>query len=144
MQVVIDTSVVHLARSAGDELSLLQRVMQQNHTLAVDLGKHIIREYYQHVDFTFNSPVGPWFAVMLGRMEWMSGQLSDQQVDALEAAGFHDNDDHPFIGVATRTDSGILLHSDSDYDVTPAVENALRVLGVRPYRAAQALAASIL
>lgn len=117
--------------------------MQQSHTLAVDYDKHIIGEYYQHVDFTFNSPVGAWFVVMLQRMEWMSGRLSDEQVNALEAAGFHDNDDHPFIGVSTRTDSGLLLHSDSDYDVTPAVENALLVLGVRPYRAAQALADSV-
>ena len=143
MQVVIDTSVVHLARSPSDELSLLQQVMQQRHTLAVDHEGHILKEYYRHVDFTVNSPVGEWFGVMLQHLEWMSGQLSDQQVDTLEAAGFRDNDDHPFIGVAIRTDSGLLLHSDSDYDVTPEVENALSVLGVRPYRAAQALADSV-
>ncbi len=102
---------------------------------------YILAEYRRHINF--NDVTGEWFKAVLQRMTWLSGSLDSRQLADLEAAG-GDSDDYPFIGVAMRTDSGLLLHYDRGYDRRVEVRRILAELGVRPYRAKEALAEAVL
>ena len=141
MQVVVDTSVVGRADTSLDDMQVLYQVMEGPHELAVDEGNHVLGEYYRHIDF--NGVAGEWFKVVSQRIVYFSGLLEPSQIADLDSAG-GDDDDYPFIGVATRTDSGVLLHYDRGYDESVGIRETLTTLGVRPYRARRALSESVL
>ena len=115
--------------------------MQDRHIVAVDADQLILREYRRNIDF--NSVVGEWFKEISQSLVFFCGLLESSQISDLEAAGA-DDDDYPFIGVAMSTDSGLLFHYDRGYDETPEIRRLLTALEVRPYRATQALAESVL
>ena len=122
-------------------MRLLYAVMEGGHEIGMDLLGKMLAEYYRYVDF--NGVVGEWFKGVSQGMVFFAGQLEPDEIIKLEDAG-GDDDDYPFIGVAKRTNSGLLFHHDRGYDQSPEIREVLSDLGVKPYRPNQALAEGIL
>ena len=141
MQVVVDTSVIGRASESLEDLQLLCAVLEGQHDVAMDYQGKMAKEYHRYLDF--NGVVGEWYKVVSQRLVCLSGELGKGEIEMLEGVG-GDDDDYPFIGVAMRTNSGLLFHYDRGYDKGAGIREVLAELGVRPYRPAEALAESLL
>ena len=110
------------------------------HTLAIDMGGHARSQYQQFLDA---SPlIAQWWAEITRGQSFVvfSGSLSQRQVDRLHQLKA-DSDDFPYLGVAKRCDSRLLIHRDRGYDRDPdRLHYIQNVLQVRPIRYKDALA----
>lgn len=136
---VLDTWVLRVAADVSDDLALdalaLLREILEHHSIALDAEGHIWREYQRNI--APKSHVEKWWALMVsrGRTVRCSGKLDRRPEEhLLESLKFH-NDDLPFVGVACKTKSRLLVAEESDYTDQVAqylkLELGVQVLGIR-------------
>lgn len=116
---VIDTNVLIHACSPHDESGLdaqgLIQTIRQSHHIAVDHQGHIQAEYDRNLRDEKGFRL--WIDAMwkLNKVAFRDGQLSNRHHDHLVGRLRFDNDDLPFVAVASRGVSKLLVTEDSDY-----------------------------
>jgi hypothetical protein len=115
---VIDAGVLHKAGERADPVqpeayAFLNAVRVGRQSVFLDYGGRIIKEYQK--PFRKSMLVRQWFSLMSGKLvRYESGDLVPAISAGLLAIPFH-NDDLPYVGVASRTESRFLVSEDSDY-----------------------------
>ena len=139
---VIDTGVVVRASNPSTETDLDVQAFVQNvrlsHHIAVDIQGHISDEYrrnaMQYIPFRL------WWDSMwkLGKVVQRDGRLGNRPRQHLVGILRFDDDDLPFVAVASRGTSKFLVSIDSDY--TPEVKDYIHSeLGVTTFNISDAL-----
>ena len=130
---VIDTSVLVRAHSPSTESDLDAQAFIQNvrlsHHIAVDFQAHMISEYKRNV--MKYAPFRLWWEAMwrLGRVVQRDGELNSRERQHLINNLHFDDDDLPFVAVASKGTSKFLVSVDSDYtpEIQQYLSNALRI-----------------
>jgi len=100
--------------SGLDAQGLIQAIRQSHH-IAVDHQGRIQAEYEKNLRDSVIFRL--WIAAMwkLNKVMFRDGQLSNRHYDHLVGQLRFDNDDLPFVAVASRGVSKLLVTEDSDY-----------------------------
>lgn len=129
---VIDTDVLVRAENITTQhglnmMRMLTCALASKDLIAVDDDGYILKEYRRNLNPTaWVSSMILWFQRQ-SRIEFKKGDIPARLKSRLNDLRF-DNDDHPFIAVASRTGSGKLVAEESDY--TAVVRAALTKAGI--------------
>lgn len=133
MELTVDTCIfVNCNEFDNDELLLKLR---KNHTLVIDLGREILRQYQRNgLDKNTGALGSKTLAYMLknNKVVFYSDKPTSKTKACLNGLrGFH-NDDHIFVIVAEHSSDKHLVSEDSDY--SPQVKDQLlKKLGITTY-----------
>lgn len=121
----IDTNVLfEAARNNMSAVEFLAGILRKNQAVSFDIQRHIDREYQRCIkkidsrnehEYDGRGFVKKWFVEIVSKnAQRLDGRLSHERRQHLKKLKFHD-DDFPFIGVASRTESKDLVTEDTDY-----------------------------
>lgn len=137
---VLDTWLLEIGQDVRDPrsleaLALLQEI-KSRHRIAVDYGRKILREYFDHA--SGDSHVGQWLRVVVTRSDkvmWRTGNIPSRHRQELREELRFDASDLVFVGVALEGSDRLIVSQESDY--SPEVkaylqdQMGIRVLSVR-------------
>lgn len=126
MDTVIDTNIFVHAKDMHKDygmncLMFLSNFMQRNDNMALDYKNKIMQEYQDNIsEDTFSQK----FLVemhMQNRFVYVDSKISKREKDKLVQLGFHEPEDHVFVGVALNTGKTIIT-DDSDYGANGEID----------------------
>lgn len=103
------------------DLALSKFVSKPEELLYMDYEEEMMREYRDNLKG--NRPFELFWKQLSqdGRISWVSSKLDHKHKQALLERGFHEPEDHIFVGTAMNADKRIIT-DDSDYGVNGEVE----------------------
>lgn len=127
MDTVIDTNIFVHAKDLHREYGMncfmfLSNFMQRNDNMALDHDNRIMQEYQDNIsgkDIFFQM----FFVEMHRQKRFIYGdsKINKRQKDRLVQLGFHEPEDHIFVGVALNTGKTIIT-DDSDYGANGEID----------------------
>lgn len=118
MRITIDSNIWVCALSQDkwsyDCESFLHKFMDSGHSLTVDYERKILKEYDHNLKH--NERYRAFYKRLDSsrRIEFVDSSLTGEHKGKLLKLGFHESEDHVFVGVACNADKTIITE-DSDY-----------------------------
>jgi predicted nucleic acid-binding protein len=120
MKITIDSKIWVCAFSekpgewSFDCEGFLYKFIESNHSLAVDYERNVLREYNDNLKY--NERYRAFYRMLDSshRIEFVDATLTNKHKGSLLALGFHEPEDHVFVGVAYNADK-MIITEDSDY-----------------------------